>query len=900
MTALPPLPVLRWGLRSVDPALRIAAEEGVDAGAAVPGWRVCHTAPGECLDPAALNARDGTWWPVSAAEPVAALVARGEVPSPTGHGGHLSNPYDALDWWLQLCWSAPAEALADGAQPVLCLDGIATWSQVWLNGTSLLESRSMHLEHRIPVGDVLHAGVNTLTVCVRALDAALSARHPRPRWRAPMIEHQQLRFWRTSVLGRTPGWSPPTPVVGLWREAWLESRIPGEAAVGGPEPGSVELRARLDEVRPYEGRLSVGLRWSGPPARSWVEVQRCRPQGGETAGSGPALAQAALIRSDDGRLTAEVRVPDVERWWPHTHGEPVLHAVTVCIERCEGMIERRLMGRVGFRSIQVDRSGGDFRLSVNGIPVFARGACWTPLDVARPDAEPARYAEAVLQVRDAGMNLLRVAGTMVYEPAAFFAACDEAGVLVWQEFMFANMDYPDADPGWLDAVRAEVEQQTRLWQGHPCLAVVCGNSEVEQQAAMWGAPRAQWESALFHEHLPEWVSQALPDTVYWPSSAHGGAFPHAVDAGTTSCYAVGAYLRDLDDARRQAPVWATECLAFANVPTPATQDRMPGGSGLRVTHPTWKQRTPRDLGAGWDFEDVRDHYLEQWFGVDARTLRYRDHERYLMLSRIVSGEVMASALAEWRRPGGRCRGAQVWFLRDLWAGAGWGVLDDQGLPKPCWHLLRRVLQPQAVLLSDEGHSGLMLHVLNEPGRALHGRVEVEVWQDLRCTDRVETDVDLSAHGAMSLPVSELLDHFSDLTDVFRFGPRRHQAVRARLFDVDGRVLGAHWYLPGRGVHDVLDVPMAGTDAALTASAAPMGDQGVEVVIRARRLALWVHLDVPGWWAEDEYVHLAAGDEVRLRMHRLPAPAVVPKVWRGMARAANLAAPAVISFAQEPA
>jgi len=142
--------------------------------------------------------------------------------------------------------------------------------------------------------------------------------------------------------------------------------------------------------------------------------------------------------------------------------------------------------------------------------------------------------------------------------------------------------------------------------------------------------------------------ESCPDVPYWPSSAHGGSFPHQGNHGTTSYYGVGAYMRPLEDARRAEIRFATECLAFANVPEERTLCQAAGRSVHPHSSTGVKDALRARPGAGWDFDDVRDHYLTRLFGVDPLNLRYAEHERYLTLSRIVSGEVMARVFAEWR------------------------------------------------------------------------------------------------------------------------------------------------------------------------------------------------------------------------------------------------------------
>jgi beta-mannosidase len=293
-----------------------------------------------------------------------------------------------------------------------------------------------------------------------------------------------------------------------------------------------------------------------------------------------------------------------------------------------------------------------------------------------------------------------------------------------------------------------------------------------------------------------------------------------------------------------------------------------------VHHPQWKARAPRDLGAGWDFEDVRDHYLSVLFGVDAMRCRYADHERYLALSRVVTGELMADAFAEWRRPGSPCRGAVVWYLRDLWAGAGWGLVDDQGVPKPCWHFVRRALQPTAVSMTDESGNGLYLHVVHEPDATLEAELDVALFgpADARVAAARHT-VRVEPRGGCSIALAALFDGFHDLAYSYRFGPPAVTLVHARLCASDGRLLAQAFHLPaGRPASAGPRMPLASAHLRRLAS----GE--VAVQLEAEGFAQSVHIELDGHAVEDNYFHMAPGSTRELVARPTGAAAAPPRGW----------------------
>ncbi len=815
------------------------------------GWQLLGTAPGQFGEPSDLPA-DAAWLAIDELAPVAAALQ--------GLGTwSLDAPaqrFDADDWWYRLRFDLPAGHV--GEPLLLGLDGLATVCEVWLNGQRVLQASNMFRAQQLVLSEGLQAQGNHLLIACRSLDKDLAKRRPRPRWRAPMIENQQLRWPRTTVLGRTPGWSPPCAVVGPWRPVWL-------APLPAVQWQQMNVSAQaLADGGGWTGHLRVAFTGLQAKGQSVESVRMLLRRGDVT--------HTKSLSAQGDAWSAELMLPEPALWWPHTHGEPALYALTLHVKAAGPEPEVVLdLGDVGFRHIALDRTGDGFALRINGVPIFCRGACWTPLSPITLDAATADdYVRAVQQVRDAGMNMLRVGGTMHYEADVFYDTCDRLGVLVWQEFMFANMDYPE-DPAWVDEVRAEASQQLSRWQGRPAVAVLCGNSEVEQQAAMFGATRDKWMPDLFHDTLAELSQTLCPDVPYWPSSAHGGSFPHQGDVGTTSYYGVGAYQRPLDDARRSGLRFATECLALANVPESATVARMPGGLSLRVHHPAWKARAPRDLGAGWDFEDVRDHYLAERFQVDPAKLRYSDHDRYLLLSRITSGELMAEAFAEWRREASTCNGALIWFLRDLWPGAGWGVVDSTGAPKAAYFGLKRSLQPISLSVTDEGGNGLYVHVSNEGPQPLSAKLQFKAWRNGQvAVGQASQHVDVPAHGHGSWPLMQLFDWFVDWSCAYRFGPATAQALSFELLSDDGvggadveaeaegnaaqaRVLArttafpAGWCLPMEA------------DVGLSASVIGRPDGRAEVRVATQRFAQSVHFDVDGYTPDDAYFHLAPGE-----------------------------------------
>jgi beta-mannosidase len=668
--------------------------------------------------------------------------------------------------------AAGRRATFDGEDwDTLVLDGIGGAYEVVVNGEAVLRGTSMFAEHRVALAGRLRAQGNVVEI--RALDWPEVPRRPRQRWRTRIVEDAgTLRWFRTAVLGRAPGFAPGPPIEGAWRPAWLVRGTPVERPV----------RVRLDGD---EGVIAVD-------------------------------AEAVLL---DGRrfpvVDGEARVGLVERWWPHTHGEPRLHDLSLVVD---GGVTVGV-GRVGFRAVAAPDPDA-FGLVVNGVPVFARGAVWTPV------AEDEVWSTLRL-LRDAGANLVRIPGIGVPETPEFWDACDALGLMVWQDFLYANMDYPFADEAFRAAAVSEARAMLASIAGRPSLAVLCGNSEVEQQAAMFGVDPASGRGELFGSVLPGLAREAGADVPYVPSAPSGGPLPFHPGHGVANYFGVGGYRRPLSDARAAGVRFASECLAIANVPDGAAPDE-----GF----------VPRDVGADWDFADVREHYARELCGEAASS------EASAALARQVSGEVMARVFGEWRRAASPCAGGIVLWARDLAPGSGWGLIDARGRPKVALAHLRRAWAPRALWLVDEGLGGVDVHVANDRPEPWQAELEVALLADgTHVVAQAREALVVPAHGSLTRNVEGLLGRFADAAYAYRFGPPAHDAVVARIGDVV-----AACFPVGPPVRRVA----FGLDARV---------DGDAVALRAERLAWGVRIEGEGVVAEDDAFVLWPGLERRVRV-----------------------------------
>jgi len=814
------------------------------------GWRLTR-----CAAAAAANPREVEWSNVTYDAMVpgtvaASLIGKFDADRP------ITIDYDDFDWWYECEFDLDLE---DASSSSLVFDGLATIAEVWLNGEKIHRSRNMFRAYRIDISELVNAK-NTLSIVFRSINLDLKQKRPRPRWKTNLVSRQQLRWVRTTLLGRIPGWTPAIAPVGPWQDVRLESYRSIQPVTVNILPSAqgscraVSVSATLERIDPLTSvdRASLTIK-------------------GQTHSLRVRQSKEEIV------VDGEITVGDLPLWFPGNPGSPALHEYSLAVQ-VDGRDIELQSGKLGFREIDVDRSDGQLAFRVNGQAVFCRGACWTTNDIASLVGNGQRLADCLRLFRDAGGNMIRIGGTMVYESETFYELCDELGILVWQDFMFANMDYPSFDTDFLDDAKQEITQQIRRLQRHPCVVAFCGNSEVEQQSAMFGMTPDLWRNDLFYEVIPALLEELWPGVPYFPSSPCEGAMPFHNTVGPSHFFGVGAYKQPLAAIESAKVKFSSECLAFSNVPSDRAMIGHFATASPAVHQPRWKAGVPRDSAAGWDFEDIRDHYIRELYGVDPTRLRYADKERYIAISQVVTGEVIEHVFNYWRGPRSQCSGGLIWQLKDIVPGAGWGFIDSDGHPKPLYHFLKRCWENIRLTIGDCGLDGLELSIDNETSSVLHSTLNVQVLQHSSIElSNINQTVKIAPNERVDLSLDAMLGRFFDTTYQYRFGPPKHDVVIATLLDDDRRQALSRCYFPG--THNIRALDHADVSVECTSE-----EEAVRIRISSDCFLQHVKLYSRTHEFDDNYFHLAPGFEKELTARPIEK---LGRPLRGVLSALNL-------------
>ncbi|HTP10244.1 MAG TPA: glycoside hydrolase family 2 protein [Anaerolineae bacterium] len=592
------------------------------------------------------------------------------------------------DWEYRRSFTVDPIVLAHDKVYLVC-DGLDTLADVYLNDQLLAHTDNMFRQYRWDVKPQLLAGENDLHIVFRSPVAYITAQE---KIRSlPGVGDFAIRggsHIRKANCQFGWDWGTMLPAIGIWRDIRLEAhshaRLADVHVRQHHEPGQVTVSADVTVESWGDAARSIVMRLTAPD--------------GSTRAIEAALDQTLSLPVDHPQL-----------WWPNSYGDQPLYQVEVELRQADQVLDRRVCA-IGLRTIelrqQYDRWGQSFTFVVNGVPIFAKGSNWIPSDSFPTRITDAQLEFLIASAAQANHNMLRVWGGGYYEDETFYDLCDRYGLLVWQDFMFACAGYPLHDETFLANLKVEVEQNVRRLRHHACLALWCGNNEMEGGWIAWNwdtpanADLKAADQEYFYGTLPTLIATLDPDHAYWPSSPSSGLpheDPNSNSVGDNHLWEVWHGLKPLVFYREQYPRFASE-FGMQSLPALATVATYAEPEEWNMMSYVMEHHQRHMYGNGKIIA-----YLTQSFCLPT------DFPSLVYATQILQAEAMRMAVEHWRRNRERCSGALYWQINDCWPVASWSSIDYFGRWKALHYASRRFYAPILLSVVENGdRMGLFL------------------------------------------------------------------------------------------------------------------------------------------------------------------------------------------------
>ena len=728
------------------------------------------------------------------------------------------NEYDCR-WVGERDWVASRGVELDGDACELVLSGLDTVVEVRVNGRRVLRADNAFRTWRVDLAGIARPGENRIELHLRS-----------PVREAARLQARQPFFvpWSTNCC--------QIPNINMLRKQQSDFGWDwGIALAPLGVAGGISIEPKRD-LRICD--LLVTQHHQAGIAEVTVEVLFDTSLTGVAGFRVSLCGQAVECPTDlaSGRARACLRIENPDLWWPAGQGAQALHDLVVDLG------ETRLTRRIGLRDIRLvtekDATGSSFGFRVNGRDLFAKGANWVPADALFGRIGRDAVRDLLQSALDANMNMIRVWGGGRYEPDWFYDMCDEMGLMVWQDFMFACNLYP-CDDEFLANVREEVRENAARLHHHACLALWCGDNELIGALDEFEVSRRDRDRYLVaYDRLNRTIETALkellPDANWWPSSPSLGPLDfgdawHSCDSGDMHSWEVWHEGKDFDHYYSLRPRFCSE-FGFQSYPSPAVIRRFAAPGDMNIASPVMESHQ-KNAGGNARIAETMFRYFR--FPVD--------FENFAYVSQVQQGLAIKTAVGYWRSLKPHCMGTLYWQLNDTWPACSWSSIDHGGDWKLLHYMARDFFAPVAVSVVPETGGWRLMAVSDRPDPVAL-RVEVSALDP--------------AGGMRGLGGAEArLDHRAAIP-----------AMRLDAGDLrDGELLHLAWHGDdGTRMHDIFaPQPWKGLDlqpARLRQAVERDGDAW-RITLSGDGLGLFVALeaDRPGRFARNGF-HLLPGRE----------------------------------------
>jgi beta-mannosidase len=749
-------------------------------------------------------------------------------------------------WTTETAWWYRREFVVSELNEIteLVLKGIDTYARIYLNECEIGRTENMLREYRFDISDQLNLDTsNTLLICVEPISIAMQQFDPKP-YKACFNDYRI--FTRKAQFHFGWDWAPNCPGTGIWESVYLESydRVCFDSHnIKTHCDGAVSFFIHLKDVAKDGGLQDLELQ---------LLVQA--PDGSPTASECWAVTGIKNFRN--------LFVEQPQLWWPNGMGAQPLYSYEIRLLYHGEMIDQ-LTGRFGIREValleqplRADKMG--FGFVVNGRKSYCKGANWVPLDSFIGCVSAEKYQHSLRLAKEAHFNMLRVWGGGVYEKTIFYELCDEMGIMVWQDFMFACGHVPDDQDWFVEEIRQEVRYQVKRLRNHTSLVYWCGGNEKSGSYAHG----EHYGDYLVDEVIPGIVQTLDPFRPYRRDS------PYAYEDASNAAKSGDAHLSALGET------FAPNSRGFLDYRNGVNRMDSSFNSEFAIQGPgrreSFEKFMPKEhywpIDALWNYRITTNPYDDH----DRRTFAEKqlalcqtffgdpkDHSEFIKYGMTVHAESMWDELLGYRSQRPFNGGCMFWMYSDPWPTGSWSVVDWYGLPKSAYYAAKRASRPLQIGWKNRpDQSGWQLIACNDTLQAYAGTLDFgeESLLGAKAWDR-RIDVQISENSSQVLAEVDAAE-FSASKDAILFAQLSGDAVRSDVFFPN------FWK----------EVPWPDPELCIE-SIKTKAPGIVDVTVRANKFARCVHFEgihegygaVPSVFVEDMFFDLRAGESRTIRM-----------------------------------
>ena len=616
------------------------------------------------------------------------------------------------DWCYFKTFRLPCNFIREKTSIVF--EGIDTYSDIWLNGEKIGQTDNMFREFSFDITGIIRENEeNELTVRIKSLKHIME-KFPHQKYFACF--NTARIFVRKAQCHFGWDWAPDLPAVGIWQGVKVVASDEGQLL-------DAYIKTRID------GKVSFFITVDRKPqvneldnAKEEIRIEKIEDDLLVTVSDGVLTYEKKVpIRGGKNHLTMEIENPKL--WWPNGYGEPFLYNYCIRLLR-KGIEIDGKEGRFGIREVELKqeplKAGGfNFQFNINNTPVYCKGANWVPLDCFTGTVEDDKYKCLIRLAKEANFNMIRVWGGGIYEKEIFYELCDENGIMVWQDFMFACSDVPDNHHWFIDLVIPEIEYQMKRMRNHPSIVYWCGGNEKTGSAGL----KVSYGERMFH-YIIRGICNDLDST-----RPYGATSPMSfsdlgndMDSGDTHCNCLESSFKEgmtvfREKIEKICAVFNSEC-AIQGPARFQSMSRFIPGEKLWPLNDLWRFRYKDN-----PYNTLTEEYLDIQSGA-AEILfgSCSDVKDFLKKAMTVHAEILRAEIEHQR-----CRkwvnsGIMFWMFSDIWPTGTWSVVDYYELPKPAYYAVKRAYEPVLISIQQIGGDVKIL-ASNDSLQELEGIVE---------------------------------------------------------------------------------------------------------------------------------------------------------------------------------